>query len=196
MIVVMKDFMRTQHYKKIVCFFKKGLLSIELIIFICLLVVGCSPAKPPIQPLTSYQERSLAFHTLTAEHVTIIQRGNQVDVLMPASWLFQPHSSNISPSASSLLEPVYRAIKTYDVETVQVQGILHSNPGHDEKLLTLARAGIIGHDLWFDGLDSQVPIVLGGVRVNDLPNSNLTKDLRAPLIWIHWSYVLTPRMYD
>ncbi len=188
--------MRLRHYKESVNLLKQGFLAAGLIIFLSFLVAGCSSTKSPVQPLTSHQVRALAFHTLSAEHVIVLERGNQVDVLIPTEFLFQMHSTNLAPFSANLLDPLEAAIKTYDVESVHVQGIMPLNQGRDEKLLTLARAGVITHALWYDGESSEVPIILGSVRSTDLPDSDLTKGVQAPLIWVHWSYVLTPRMYD
>ena len=186
-----------QYCKKIFNLSEKSALALGILLCFSLFIVSCSPSKAAMDSSTDHQKRVLAFQMLTAAHVTIIERGNQVDVLIPTDALFQTHSTNMTSSASSILMPLYRAIKTYDIETVQVQGIMPLNLGHDEKLLTLARAGVVGHDLWLDGLDSEVPIVSGSLRPDDSSSfSDITKNLRAPLMWVHWSYELTPRMYD
>jgi hypothetical protein len=196
MEISMRDYMRVLRNKKGLNLLKKGCLAIGLVCGLGLLVSACTPEKPVIKPLTKLQKRRLAFNLLAAEHILVIHRGNQFDVLIPTAALFQPRSTNMTSAAAYILSPLYHAINTYDVETVRINGLMMSHTNSNEKLLTRARAGIVGQHLWFDGLNRQVPMVYGGLRGTHLPTSDLTKDLHAPLIWVHWHYIVKSRMYD
>lgn len=187
--------MRVQHFKTLISL-TKGWLTLGLVICLGALLAACSPHKPTMHPLTKQQKREIAFGMLELEHAAVIHRGNQVDILLPTDLLFQAYSTNLTPEAARLLSPLYHAIKTYDVQTVSIQGIDLQHPLLNDRLLARARAGIVGQHLWQDGLNNDVPFVYGGLRAKDLPYSNLTKDLHAPLIWVHWRYLKTPRMYD
>jgi hypothetical protein len=191
----LRDYMRLQHFKKMISL-TKGWLTLGLVVCLGAMLAACSPHKPTMHPLTKQQKREIALGMLEDQHAAVIHRGNQIDILIPTALLFQTYSTNMQPNAARLLSPLYHAIKTYDVQTVSIQGINLLNPTHDESLLTRARAGIVGQHLWHDGLSNDVPLVYGRLRAKDLSDSNLTKDLHAPLIWIHWRYLKTPRMYD
>jgi|GEM_PF-4967284 len=192
----MRDYMRSLRLKKMKNLLQKGCSAMAVVCSLCLFMTACAPKPHTAQPLTKHQKRDLAFHLLSMEDVAIIHRGNQYDVLIPTHLLFQPHSTNISPTAAMILSPLYHAIKTFDVQTVRVNGLMTKNPSSDQRLLTRARAGIVGQRLWFNGLNNHVPLVYGGLRGAHLPTSDLTKQLHASLIWVHWRYVVTPRMYN
>lgn len=192
----MRITMLLRQHKAALTYLKKGGAVIGLILALTTLVSACAPAKGPVQPLTIKQQRQLAYGLLAKQGVLTIHRGNQVDILIPTDLLFNMYSTNLTPTANQILDPLYHALTTYDIQTVRIQGLMLPGPSADEKLLNRARAGQVGQSLWWHGLGQKVPLVYGGLRGQHIPTSDLTKNFHAPVIWVHWRYYTTPRMYD
>ena len=147
---------------------------------------------------TTYKttKRQFAIHLLSLEYAPVVRRGNQVDVLIPTSYLFNLNSTNMSSQAPYILSPLYHLIKMYDVDTVSIQAIMPTPAMRDSKLLTRARAGIVGQHLWFDGLQKQLTFIYGGLKDKNLPVSNFVTGVTSPTIWVHWRFYQTHRKYD
>jgi outer membrane protein OmpA-like peptidoglycan-associated protein len=179
----------------------KGLTSLKLGLRLggaaamAMLLSAC--ASPTIiQPITKHDKRALAITDLQSFGIPVINRGNQMDVLIPNALLFQPSSTNYAPTAKPILVDLYQVVRTYDLSTLQIRGLTTSDMTHNGHLLAQARAAGVADQLWLNGLHRTVPLVYGALQSKHPALTSITRDVHAPDIWVHWRYYQTPRKYD
>ncbi len=179
----------------------KGLASLKLglrlaVTTVMVVLLSACASTTTIKPITKQDRRALAMTDLQSFGIPVINRGNQVDILIPDTLLFQPRSTNYAQTAKPILVDLYQAVRTYDVSTLQIRGLTTADMTHNGHLLAQARAARVADQLWLNGLHRSVPLVYGALQSKHPALASIIRDMQAPDIWVHWRYYQTPRKYD
>ena len=107
----------------------------------------------------STSTRSAAKLSLEKQGIRINQVGQQIQIIIPEAYLFQPASANLIPDSQSILRPLSQFVNTYQIEKIQVSAYVDSIIGNgvsqdkNAKELTTAQADAVSSYLWVNGVD-------------------------------------------
>ncbi|MGB6976518.1 MAG: OmpA family protein [Gammaproteobacteria bacterium] len=90
------------------------------VVIALLFLIGCAHS-PRLKP-SLWQYRLDCMQALRAQGVLFVQTGETILVDLPSDKLFYPHSSNFSPHASAIIDPLVRLLQTYQTGIMKVSG--------------------------------------------------------------------------
>lgn len=108
---------------------------------------------------SSTSTRKNAKLSLEKQGVKVNQIGQQIQVIIPEAYLFEPASANLVPASESILKDLSEFVNTYQIEKIEVAAYVDSIVGNgvsqdkNAKSLTTAQADAVSSFLWANGVD-------------------------------------------
>jgi len=135
-------------------------------------LLGCSHQSPtiyvlPPQKMSIEKLRTTYIHTLQDQGIQVIHEGEEVRIVLPDDYLFEPDSANIREEYKPTLQVVAKLIKSYDKINVKVAAYLdnQSNQRYLQALST-RQAQVVSDFLWYHGVDTRLLYAVGYAHAN------------------------------
>lgn len=155
------------------------------------------PETPPNSVALYLKHHKVDASNLSKYNVAVIQRGDEILLILSADRFFYPCSSNYRLDTLPALTSIVALLNNYEVVDVKIAGYT-DNVGLPERNMALSRewAQIITNQLWANGLDARVvyatgygdldPIGDNETPVNRAVNRRIEITLKlppAPYVW-------------
>lgn len=122
------------------------------------------------------KERAKYFASLRSADAQVLERGDNVTVMIPADRLFVGHTQQLDQNAYPVLNDVISLLRAYDKVDVKIQ-VFTDNQGDDtrNKALSQEQAHAVLDYLWGNDIHSRILVATGHGNCMPIDNNGLVR---------------------